>query len=144
MESTASLDRLRGVLRANAAFSARGGPAALAAFFQVDDLMGEGSPALVALTGVGLIGFELFVLMVAELEPTRLLRGTAVVSVADAAWVRPPWPWSVPPISKPAVSRYWGVSPLSSPGSHSDNFAYGRGRSESKPHIPPTKSKSCQ
>ena len=57
------------------------------AFSPVDDLVGAGSPALVALTGVGLIGFALFVLMVAGLEPTRLWRGAAVVSVADAAWV---------------------------------------------------------
>lgn len=87
MEALTSIHRLRGALRANAAFSATGGLAALLGFAPVNDLLGAGSRPLVAATGAGLLGFALVVLAVAGLEPRRMVRGAAVVSAADAAWV---------------------------------------------------------
>lgn len=87
MAATASFHRLRGVLRANAAFSAVGGLVALVGFAPIDDLLGAGNRAVVAATGAGLVGFALVVLAVAGLEPRRLVGGAAAVSVADLTGV---------------------------------------------------------
>lgn len=85
MDALTSIHRLRGVLRANAAFSAAGGLLAVVGFALIDDLVGANG-ALVAATGAGLISFAVAVLAVASLEPRRMLRGTALVSVADTVW----------------------------------------------------------
>jgi hypothetical protein len=87
MDVPVSFPRLRRVLRANAAFSATGGLAALVAFAPLDDLLGVDNRALVAVTGAGLVAFAVVVLAIARTEPGRLLRGAVVVSIADLAWV---------------------------------------------------------
>ncbi len=87
MEPLDSLHRLRGVLRANAAFSAAGGIAALAAFAPIDDALGTGNRAVVALVGAGLVGFALFLVRAAGAEPRRLLRSAAIATASDVAWI---------------------------------------------------------
>jgi hypothetical protein len=54
-------------------------------FAPIDDLLGAGNHALVAVSGVGLMAFALFVRVAAGLDPGRSLRGAAVISGADAA-----------------------------------------------------------
>jgi hypothetical protein len=85
--TTSSFPRLRRVLRANAAFSATGGLGALGAVAPVDDLLGAGDRALVAVIGAGLFAFAVVVFAIARSERRRLLRGAAVVSIADLVWV---------------------------------------------------------
>ena len=87
MDVTASFPRLRRVLRANAAFSATGGLASLGAFCPYRRSPRRRQPPLVAATGAGLVAFAVVVLAIARSEPGRLLRGAAVVSLADLAWV---------------------------------------------------------
>lgn len=87
MDPLASFHRLRGVLRANAAFSATGGLTALAAFAPIDDALGTGNRAVVALVGAGLVGFAVLLLTVAGLAPRRLLQGAAFAIASDVAWI---------------------------------------------------------
>jgi hypothetical protein len=87
IDVTSTIHRLRRVLRAKRGVLRHRGLAALARFARIDDLLGAGSRALVAVTGAGLIAFALFVRVVASLEPVRLLSGAAATSGADAACV---------------------------------------------------------
>ena len=84
---TRSLQRLRLVLRANAAFSALTGTAALIAGSWVSRRLGIDNMALTRALGVGLLGFAAAAVAIARADERRLLRDSLLVSLADAGWV---------------------------------------------------------
>lgn len=89
MTDTHALDtnRLRLVLRANAATSIAGGAIALIAGSWVSRELGIDHVTLTRLLGAGLIGFALLVLGIAGSNERRLLSESLLVSMGDAAWV---------------------------------------------------------
>ena len=80
-------NRLRLVLRANAASSIAGGATALIAGPWVSRVLGIDHVTVTRLLGVGLIGFALVVLGIAGSNERRLLRESLLVSAGDAGWV---------------------------------------------------------
>lgn len=89
MTDTHALDtnRLRLVLRANAATSIASGAIALIAGSWVSRELGIDHVTLTRLLGAGLIGFALLVLGIAGSNERRLLSESLLVSMGDAAWV---------------------------------------------------------
>lgn len=81
------IERLRLVLRLNAATSLLGGLVALAAGPWVSTTLGIDHVAITRLLGAGLIAFALHVLWTSTRREHRLLAETPMISAGDAAWV---------------------------------------------------------
>jgi hypothetical protein len=84
---SSSSQRLRLVLRANAAFSLIGGLIAVAAGPWVSERLGIDHVAVTRLLGAGLIVFAGDVANVSRRTEPKLLRESALVSAADFTWV---------------------------------------------------------
>jgi len=82
-----AINRLRLVLRANAATSITGGAIALFAGSWVSRELGIDHVVVTRLLGAGLIVFALQVLMLSRAKDDRVVAESLLISLADAAWV---------------------------------------------------------
>jgi len=80
-------NRLRTVLRLNAALSVSGGLIAAVAAGWVSDTLGVDQVLLTRIIGIGLVVFAADVAFVASRPEPKLLSETRLVSAADALWV---------------------------------------------------------
>ena len=85
--SSTSSQRLRVVLRANAAFSLLGGIIALTTGPWVSERFGIDHVLITRLLGAGLVVFAADVAFVSRRSEPKLLAETALVSAADFMWV---------------------------------------------------------
>jgi hypothetical protein len=85
--TASSADRLRLVLRANAATSALGGLVMAVAPEQLDELLGSGHPGWVRVIGLALLPFAALVAWLSTTDAARLRRLTPAIVFGDAGWV---------------------------------------------------------